>query len=53
VKPPRPGLTPLPPVVLALLAEVADADGQPAEAEYWRSILPRAQGPAGASPVGG
>jgi tetratricopeptide (TPR) repeat protein len=52
-KPPRPGLTPLPPVVLALLAEVADADGQPAEAEYWRSILPRAQGPAGASPVGG
>jgi len=51
-KPSRPGLTPLPSAVLSLLAEVADADGQPAEAEYWRGLA-RAQDPAGASPAGG
>jgi cellulose synthase operon protein C len=52
-KAPRPTLTPLPPAVLSLLADVADADGQPAEAEYWRAALARAWGAAAAPPAGG
>jgi predicted negative regulator of RcsB-dependent stress response len=49
----RPTLTPLPPAVLSLLAEIADADGQPAEAEYWRAALARLCDAAGVSPAGG
>jgi len=35
----RTGLAPLPAVVLAGLAEIAEAEGQRAEAEYWRGAL--------------
>jgi cellulose synthase operon protein C len=41
-----PRLTPLPSVVLSALAEIAEAEGQRTEAEYWRGLLASARGTA-------
>jgi len=46
-----PGLAPLPPAVLAALATIAEAEGQLAEAGYWRHALASLPG-SGPSPAG-
>ena len=42
-RPAPPPLPPLPSALLAALADIAEADGKPAEAQYWRQRLAAAR----------